>query len=69
MSFQTCINVFMLNTKEDILKNFEEMLTSRERNTMEVNGDHQLFDYQHSSKHLFFVQHKKETHTGLERRK
>ncbi len=25
---------------------------SRERNTMEVNGDYQLFDYQHSSKYL-----------------
>ncbi len=25
---------------------------SRERNTMEVNGDHQLFDYQYSSKYL-----------------
>ncbi len=36
---------------------------SSERNTMEVNGDHQLFDYQHSSNILFYVQHKKETHT------
>ncbi len=25
---------------------------SKERNTMEVNGDHQLFDYQHSLKYL-----------------
>ncbi len=37
---------------------------NREINTMEFNGDHQLFDYQHSSKYL---QHKKETDTGLER--
>ncbi len=27
---------------------------SRERNTMEVNRDHQPFDYQHSSKYLLY---------------
>ncbi len=32
--------------------------------TMEVNGDQQLFG---SSNIFFCVQHKKETHTGLER--
>ncbi len=43
-----------------ILKNFEKPnhwlvpndFHTRERNIMEVNGDHQLFDYQHSSKYL-----------------
>ncbi len=35
---------------------------SREINTMDVNGDHQLFDYQHSSKYL---QHNKKN-SGLE---
>ncbi len=39
---------------------------SRERNTMEVNG-HQLFDYSILPNIFFYVQHKKETHTGLER--
>ncbi len=33
---------------------------------MEVNGGHQVFDYQQSSNIFFYVQHKKETHTGLE---
>ncbi len=36
---------------------------SSEINTMEVNGDHQLI----LQNILFHVQHKKETHTGLER--
>ncbi len=38
---------------------------SRERNTIEVNRDHKLFDYQHSS-NIFYVQQQKETRTGLE---
>ncbi len=60
MLFQTSISFFlMLNTNEDILENFEEpnsgwspLTSSSERISMEVNGDHQLFDYQHSSKYL-----------------
>ncbi len=32
---------------------------SRERNTMEVNGEHQLFDYQNSSKYLLLCSRKK----------
>ncbi len=47
MSFQTCMSFFMLNTKK-ILKNFEDQTVA----------NHQLFDYQHSSKCLH-VQHKK----------
>ncbi len=72
MSFKTCMGFFLiLNTKEDILKNQTVVgphdFHSRERNTIEVNGDHQLFDYQHSLKYLLYVQHKKQTHTGFER--
>ncbi len=46
MSFQTCVRFFlMLNTKEDILENFEKLNSywsplTREVNTMEVNVDH-----------------------------
>ncbi len=39
---------------------------SREINTMEVNGDHQLFDYSILQNIFFYVQQKRETHTGLE---
>jgi len=38
---------FLLNTKEDVLKNIVEY----GENTMEVNGAQQLFGYQHSSKY------------------
>ncbi len=34
---------------------------------MQVNVDQQLYDYQHSSKYILYVQHKKETYTSLER--
>ncbi len=37
-----------------------------EKSTMEVGGYHKLFSYENSSKILFCVQQKKETHTGLE---
>ncbi len=38
----------MLITKQLVPIDFHGMKT----NTMEVNGDHQLFGYQHSSKYL-----------------
>ncbi len=66
MLFQICISLFlMLNTSEDILKNFEEPSICRERNTMQGNG---TIDYLINSilqNIFFYVQHKKETHTGL----
>jgi len=47
--FQTCINSFLLNTKEDILKNVGNQTVDRPHRlpTMEVSG------YQHSSEYLF----------------
>ncbi len=66
MSFQTCMSFFlMLNTKKlfwRILKN-QRMLVpfdfhSRERNTMEVNGDHHLVITSILQNILFYVQHK-----------
>ncbi len=63
--FQTCMSFFLLlNTKEDILKNVGNQTAddlhwlpydkrSRKKNTMEVDGDHQMFGYQHSSKYLW----------------
>ncbi len=40
----------------------------KEKNTMEVNGYHQLFGHQYSSKYILCVcvQGKKEIHTRLE---
>ncbi len=56
MLFQTCVSFFfMLITKEDILKDLEEtnscwsQLTSIVGKVIHVDGDHQLFNYQHSS--------------------
>ncbi len=34
-------------------------LHSRDRNTMEVNGEHQLLDYKNSSKYIFLCSRKK----------
>jgi len=51
--FQTCMSFFLLlNSKEDILKNVGNQTVDgrKKKNTMEVNGFRQLFDYQHSSK-------------------
>ncbi len=50
MSIQTCIRFFlMLNKQEDVLKNQTFVGPHcMEINTMEVSGDHQLFDYQDS---------------------
>jgi len=50
----------MLNTKEDILKNMGNQTIDEpplisivgKKNIIEENGAHQLFDYQHSLKHL-----------------
>ncbi len=50
----------LLSTKEDILKNVgnqtfdgsHRRLQYGEKNTMKVNGDHQIFGYQHSSKYI-----------------
>ncbi len=42
-------------------------MTSIVGKEMEVSGDHQLFDYQLLQNIIFYVQHKKETHLGLER--
>jgi len=54
----------LLNTKEDTLKNVPKQwapLTSIvwKKNTMEVNGFHQLFGYKRSSKIYYFVSGKK----------
>jgi len=57
--FQTCMSFFLLlNTNEDILKNVGKWTVDGlhclpwKKNTMEVNGAHQLFSYWHSSKYL-----------------
>ncbi len=46
----------MLNKKNIYFFNVEEP----------KKGDHQLFDYKYCSKYIFYVQHKKESHTGSE---
>ncbi len=48
MSFQTQKNIFWRTKQLLVPIDFH----SRERNTMEVDQDHQLFDYQHSTKYL-----------------
>jgi len=50
----------LIITDKDILKNVSNQLMNpidfhRYKNTMEVNGIHQLFGYQHSSTYLFLV--------------
>jgi len=62
----TILNLFiLLNTKEDILKNDGRHLmypidfNSRENNTMEVNGVHQLSGYRHFSKSSFVFSRRK----------
>ncbi len=65
-SFQTCVSFFlMLNTKEDILKNIEEPLLGTEilRRSMWTNTFLIISILQNI---FFYVQHKKETHAGLE---
>ncbi len=55
---------------EHKIRYFEEFWRTKHLlvwNTMEVNGDHQLFD-SILQNILFCVQHKKEAFTGLERR-
>ncbi len=60
MSIQTCIRFFlMLNKQEDVLKNQTFVgHHCMEINTMEVSGDHQLFDYQ-DSYFMFSIRNKR----------
>ncbi len=59
-SFQTCMNVFVLNTKEDILKN--EGNSSIFSPTIEVNGAPKQPDYNKISSFVF----RTNIHTGLD---
>lgn len=49
--------IFLLNTKEDVLKNFGNQKVIKltfileVKNTTEVSGDQQWFGFQHSSKY------------------
>jgi len=74
--FQTCMSFFLLlNTEEDILKNvcnqtdllyyWRYNIHSRKRKYYGSQSV-DLFDYKHSFTYFLCVQHKKETHTGLE---
>jgi len=62
--FQTCINSFLLNTKEDILKNVGNQTVDRPHRlpTMEVSA---ICLVTNILQNIFLVKQKKETHKRL----